>query len=358
MKKKIIAIVMLLIMVLSLAACSGDANGSEQRIADLENEIAILSGTVTEKDSEIAALSGTIAEKESEIAALLGAIAEKDGEMVVHLSKIAEIEKEIKNLEDKLEELTNIVGVYEIEATDMVGDISYQWGPYMEPTLGYPIGLTRPDENAVFECSVKTGELSIWHQLVDLDDSPRKVIFSYDTDIHWFPYDETHVMPLGHMQREYIDIIVKMDGSIIGYAVVYIYELHPEYKTGSYKAKLVASVNFPQIFGEYQNVSEEYVTNAIAKVKENHNEYKTEAKTEIELYAQEIGNGGIYGEKNYTEENWEIICGIVAEGKAAVDAAVYERDVDDAVAAAKESIDAVEQKDIAKAKENHKEILI
>lgn len=66
--------------------------------------------------------------------------------------------------------------------------------------------------------------------------------------------------------------------------------------------------------------------------------YKIEKKTTIEIYAQQRQN-------NYSEENWAIICGIVADGKATIDAAESMDDVETAVNETKTAINVVSQKE-------------
>jgi len=72
-------------------------------------------------------------------------------------------------------------------------------------------------------------------------------------------------------------------------------------------------------------------------------EYKTVAKTTLELYAKNKGEKNYKGTKNYSDINWAAICAIVADGKTAVDAAAEKGGVDAAVAATKTMIDAVEE---------------
>lgn len=66
--------------------------------------------------------------------------------------------------------------------------------------------------------------------------------------------------------------------------------------------------------------------------------YKIEEKTAIEIYSQERQN-------NYSAENWAIICGIVADGKATIDAAESMEAVDLAVNEVKTAIDGVSPKE-------------
>ena len=60
-----------------------------------------------------------------------------------------------------------------------------------------------------------------------------------------------------------VDIVAKEGEHIVGYAVIKI-----EPTDFWYKADIVKSVCFPQWFGEYQNISEEYVQGCIGQAKE------------------------------------------------------------------------------------------
>jgi len=64
--------------------------------------------------------------------------------------------------------------------------------------------------------------------------------------------------------------------------------------------------------------------------------YKAAAKAELDDYAQE---------NDYTPENWEVVLGLVAEGKTAIDAAINKPAVDAAVETAEQAIDEVEPRE-------------
>jgi len=65
--------------------------------------------------------------------------------------------------------------------------------------------------------------------------------------------------------------------------------------------------------------------------------YKAEAKAGLETYAEAC---------DYTPENWEVVLGLVAEGKAGIDAAADKPAVDAAVETAEQAIDDVPQKEV------------
>jgi len=64
--------------------------------------------------------------------------------------------------------------------------------------------------------------------------------------------------------------------------------------------------------------------------------YKADAKAGLESYAEESG---------YTPDNWEVVLGLVADGKVEIDAAADKPAVDTAVEKAEQAIDDVPQKE-------------
>ena len=62
----------------------------------------------------------------------------------------------------------------------------------------------------------------------------------------------------------YVDIIIKKDGHIIGYVVVYVYGDENNF---TFYPELLASVIFSKKRGMYQDVTEEYVLEQIKNVK-------------------------------------------------------------------------------------------
>ncbi len=74
-------------------------------------------------------------------------------------------------------------------------------------------------------------------------------------------------------------------------------------------------------------------------------EYKTAAKSTLEIYAENKEQG------NYTSEDRADINRFVSEGKAAIDAAADKASVDSAVAAAKQAIDGILEVEVVEEKE-------
>lgn len=70
--------------------------------------------------------------------------------------------------------------------------------------------------------------------------------------------------------RAYIDIIIREDTTIVGYAVVKIELDHLDATTEypcTYYATLVKSVSFPKVNGSYQNITYEYVRMEMEQLK-------------------------------------------------------------------------------------------
>lgn len=168
---------------------------------------------------------------------------------------------------------------------------------------GHPISFHVPDgENVTLDISVNEGHLYDWtNDIVDgkwiirEGDNIRsqQCTLSEDMTLYWRNfYDDpesntiTYLIPAeGHENVEeidpetgkkrigicqgerieniYIDIIVRSNDHITGYAVIHI---KPANKPG-FQSTLLTSVSFPQIDGEYQDIPEEYVQQQIQSVK-------------------------------------------------------------------------------------------
>ena len=102
------------------------------------------------------------------------------------------------------------------------------------------------EKEALWNCNVGEGECK---QIVLSDGGI--------TQTRWYQVSEEKFM------YDYVDIVAKEGEHIVGYAVIKI-----EPTDFWYKAEIVKSVCFPQRFGEYQNISEEYVQSCIQKIKD------------------------------------------------------------------------------------------
>ena len=125
---------------------------------------------------------------------------------------------------------------------------------------GQPIKLTLDD--AVFECTTDTGSFS-YNELIT-----HQSISSGET-VFWCPTYNENGKAFGTSNfitcnNGYVDIIIKKDGHIIGYVVVYVYGDENNF---TFYPELLASVIFSKKRGMYQDVTEEYVLEQIKNVK-------------------------------------------------------------------------------------------
>ena len=84
----------------------------------------------------------------------------------------------------------------------------------------------------------------------------------------WWPYEigqyPSPTLDL-ELRQAFVEIILKFDNNIIGYAVVEIYT--PDGYGQTFLARVLKSALFPKIDGEYQNVTQEYVKTIIERIK-------------------------------------------------------------------------------------------
>ena len=132
-------------------------------------------------------------------------------------------------------------------------------------TSGVPnnaIKLSYSDENAVFECIVDEGNFRTGFQY-----SKNKSAKHGDT-IYWVPWetdlDGEPTSAITQAERTFVEIILKVDDNIIGYAVI---KIERKGDSRSYNAKILKSALIPKVDGEYQNVTKEQIKNAIEKIK-------------------------------------------------------------------------------------------
>ena len=151
---------------------------------------------------------------------------------------------------------------YEEETSDMVEFPIPIFDTRVISTISYyPIKLKHPDEDAIFQCSVETGTLSIGGiyslSSKNVAVKPTDALFS----MVWFS-DANNVALNGSSEYVIIEIILKIDKNIIGYAVVEVSR-----DSFIYTGRLLKSVFIPVVDGKYQNVTEEQVKTAIDKIK-------------------------------------------------------------------------------------------
>lgn len=119
------------------------------------------------------------------------------------------------------------------------------------------IKVKHPNKNAVFECTVDNEELQY-----DLQQHVKKTTVKSGDTFYWSPTDENGII---RIESAYIQIIVKIDDQIIGYAVIGINPVSSN--SLDYSANVLNSSLFPKVYGPYQYITEEYVQSIIEKVK-------------------------------------------------------------------------------------------
>ncbi len=162
-------------------------------------------------------------------------------------------------------------GIQQEETNDMIE--LHTWF-FTSGVMNNAIQLNHTDENAVFECYVSSGNL------ISTDDQFAKYIIEKPNNtIYWtsFENDNMELLTSKLFVAElttpaipliYVDIVLKIDDNIIGYAVIVISQNHG---TEDYNAILLKSALFPKIGGVYQKVTEKHVESIIQKIK---NEFK------------------------------------------------------------------------------------
>ena len=126
-------------------------------------------------------------------------------------------------------------------------------------TSGIPnnaIVVKHTGENAVFECTVDNGQFWV-HNLQQY--SKNATLKPNDT-VYWHAWenDSNDII-----QYAFVDIILKVDDNIIGYAVIKILQKKPV----TYTASVLKSALFPKVRGEYQTITAEQIASIIEKVK-------------------------------------------------------------------------------------------
>lgn len=172
----------------------------------------------------------------------------------------------------------------------------YAWSPALNVVRGLPIQLDFPDEcfdDAIITLQISTTGGSFYGEPVRyLDPVTQKYELannylgdsfsvSNHKKIFWFltskKYDSQtqEYTPNGEIARgsSYVDIVIRADGQIVGYAVVEIYELQRDgvpdgVPTLSYKARVVEMASFPKIDGEYQFVTMDYMSKLFKEIHE------------------------------------------------------------------------------------------
>ena len=135
----------------------------------------------------------------------------------------------------------------------------------MSSAISWAIIMKPLDENVTLNCAVDNGVFST------VRPAPGDALYAKNMDvksvdiIKWIGQERINN---GHMylkpaSRAFVEIIIKLEQNIIGYIVIEFNLLHSR----DIQSYILKSVLFPQVNGEYQEISEEYVKTAIEKIK-------------------------------------------------------------------------------------------
>jgi hypothetical protein len=169
--------------------------------------------------------------------------------------------------------------VFEEAEAELV-EVNFDLIPYSNVQHAEVI-MTYPDENVVFDCNADKGVLTANRTpMNDLKDTAKNVSilpgeYLWLNDVEKMKYIRWHNCEIGEDgsvhyldlypdYSDFIEIVLKREENIIGYAVVKVFYVQSDI---AYNADLLKSVLFLQAGGEYQDVTEEYVKAAIEKVK-------------------------------------------------------------------------------------------
>ncbi len=173
---------------------------------------------------------------------------------------------------------------------------NYAWSPGINVVRGLPIQLDFPDEcfdDAIITLQISTtggsfiGELVQYKnpvtQKYELANNYLGDSFSVSnhTKIYWFlnpadydPKKQEYTFGTEIARgSSYVDIVIRADGQIVGYAVVEIYEvprdgIPEDVPTLSYKARVVEMASFPKIDGQQQHVTQRYMDRLFKEIHE------------------------------------------------------------------------------------------
>ena len=127
-------------------------------------------------------------------------------------------------------------------------------------TSGLPnnaIKVKHSDNDVDFICAVDKGRL--WR--FDTHEFGKNATVKTGSTIYWDYFDEDEE---SEVSETYLEIVLKKNDIIIGYAVIHIERIQ---NSLDYSAKVLKSALFPKVSGQYQKVSEEYVKATIEKIK-------------------------------------------------------------------------------------------
>ena len=146
----------------------------------------------------------------------------------------------------------------------------YKWSLAMSSRPGLPLKLSATEyDDLSFEVSVDGGTLLLWegNKITYLGSSFNT---GNDTTVYW-----TNLSRTGESDFErymgttaYINIVIHEEENIVGYAVVEISTNDLENEPAqTYSIKLLKSISFPKVNGEYQKITAEYVAAEMEQIK-------------------------------------------------------------------------------------------
>jgi len=141
----------------------------------------------------------------------------------------------------------------EVETKDMVELHTWFF------TSGIPnnaIVVKHDDENVTFECIVDQGQFWVY----DLQQYSKHVKLKPNNTIYWHGWENGSDEIIQHA---FVDIILKVEDNIIGYAVIEIIPTTPL----AYMASVLKSAFFPKVQGEYQTITGEQIANIVEQIK-------------------------------------------------------------------------------------------
>jgi hypothetical protein len=165
----------------------------------------------------------------------------------------AQVKAAIETIKERSKE-ENMGAFLEVETEDMI-DCSLFFYSVARSSIGDPIELKYSDENAVFECTVDEGSFDYGQELL------KSITLKPGGGFYW-----TSGPIASGTEQAFVEIILKLDDYIIGYAVVEIYQVN---NLNQYTARVLHSALIPKVDGKYQNVTEEQIKIVIDQIKNN-----------------------------------------------------------------------------------------
>ncbi len=169
--------------------------------------------------------------------------------------------------------------IVEQKADEMINIETIYWNSTFS-IAGYTISFEPPvmEENIIFSVTVDQGTLSMLSNSNGVETVTVGETGTINTDgrIVWrnVTYIDSSKFNYDDIDEAFIDIIVKEDNHIIGYAVVRVYITSIPSQVNSstymevYTGEILISSYFPKQNGEYQLIDDALITSLISKIKE------------------------------------------------------------------------------------------